>query len=199
MSARLLRAMTERERHVRGKALVEKVHDAAIHALAHLGYDKLTLEDVADAAGVNKTTVYRRWTSKAALMNEALERFGATFPPPPDEGSLRADLVVLLRRHRDALRQPLIRELVRMSTENRHHADIAEVGERLRREGDEGTLRVYQRAVARGELPADTDVRLLRAFATGVISELVFFRSEDCDDARIDRIVDMVIAAGRRK
>ncbi|MGH3637652.1 MAG: helix-turn-helix domain-containing protein, partial [Mycobacterium sp.] len=46
--------------------------DAAIAALTEHGYDATTMNDIAARAGVGKAAIYRRWTSKAALITDAL-------------------------------------------------------------------------------------------------------------------------------
>ena len=78
-----------------------RVRDAAIAAtlaeLAEHGYSALSLEKVARRAGVNKTTLYRRWGTREELVLEAmLERAGEHIPVP-DTGSLRQDLLQLAR------------------------------------------------------------------------------------------------------
>ena len=61
------------------------------------GFEALTMEEVAQVAGVGKATIYRRWPTKGLL---AFEAFGAAFlaqQPPPDTGTLRGDLLAALR------------------------------------------------------------------------------------------------------
>ena len=183
----------ERERHVRGKALVAKVLAAAIAELPRLGYEKLSMEDIAIAAGVNKTTVYRRWATKRDLILEALAKVMEEILPPADHGNLRLDMLSEMQRHRDLLKQPAIRGLMRMSFGAPPPPEIAEYAETVRAEKEEQGLLVYMRGIARGELPPNTDIRLLRSIVAGTMTELVLSRPEDCDDAKLAKIVDMVL------
>jgi hypothetical protein len=60
-------------------------------------------------------------------------------------------------------------------------------------EGDRQTLVMYQRAVRRGELPADTDIILVRDIVVGSVHYLLLLRREHCSDERLERIVDVVL------
>lgn len=73
----------------------EAIIDAAIDVLVRDGYDRLSMEGVAAAASVGKATVYRRWSSKAELVIDAM----ATLKPAVssiDTGSLDGDLEELI-------------------------------------------------------------------------------------------------------
>jgi len=71
--------------------VVEKVREATMAELARVGFAGLTIEGVAKAANVNRTTIYRRWPSKSALLlavlEPGLERFDHD-PDTPDLGGL---------------------------------------------------------------------------------------------------------------
>lgn len=64
-----------------GVALVgQSIIAAAQDLLAEVGYDALTIEGVADRAGVGKTTVYRRWSDKEQVVLAAIEDFYQDLP-----------------------------------------------------------------------------------------------------------------------
>lgn len=66
------------------------VFAATLRTVDELGYARATVDRIAAAAGVAKTTVYRRWPSKGALVVDCLlDAFG----PPPLEGSTRAEVM----------------------------------------------------------------------------------------------------------
>src|SRR5689334_5086908 len=77
----------------RSERVVRDVLTAAVAELARVGYVALRVEDVAAGAGVNKTTVYRRWPTKAALVTAALRTTDE--PELPETGALRQDLFEL--------------------------------------------------------------------------------------------------------
>src|SRR3954465_14571895 len=76
----------------RAARVVEAVHSAALALLDEVGYEQLQLPDVAERAGVNKTTVYRRWPTKVALVADLLSVLMQTNVATPDTGSIQSDL-----------------------------------------------------------------------------------------------------------
>ena len=74
--------------------------DATIAVLAEQGFDGMTIDMVAARAGAGKATVYRRWPSKADLVIDAVACMKMKDLDPahlPDTGTLRGDLVALVR------------------------------------------------------------------------------------------------------
>jgi AcrR family transcriptional regulator len=124
-----------------------------LEVLGETGYDKFTVDEVVARAHASKTTVYRRWPSKAELVCAAFAyRIRGEHTLPPDRGSLRADLLEL-------------GEIIARDAEEygRTIAGILAAGERspqLRqllvddlRSGRKGQVHgVLHRAVARGEI-----------------------------------------------
>jgi AcrR family transcriptional regulator len=90
--------MYEHKKRRRGEALEAAILEAAWDELTETGYNRLTMESVASRARTNKAVVYRRWANKAKLVSAALRKH---LPKPllgvPDTGSLREDVLVLLR------------------------------------------------------------------------------------------------------
>src|SRR4051812_19878542 len=74
-----------------------KILRAAIEELASSDYGGMTIEGVAARAGVNKTTVYRKWPTKAELMRAALLSVIEMYKPPPASGDLRSNLLQIAR------------------------------------------------------------------------------------------------------
>jgi AcrR family transcriptional regulator len=74
----------------------EEILDATVEVVAELGYDRLTMDAVATAAKASKATLYRRWSTKAELVVDAISRAkGCPVPNDVDTGSLRGDLIGL--------------------------------------------------------------------------------------------------------
>lgn len=70
---------------------------AVSELLIEVGYDGLSVEEVADRAGVHKTTVYRRWPTKPELVYDAVGVHSAEVVPVPDTGTLLGDLQAFAR------------------------------------------------------------------------------------------------------
>jgi Transcriptional regulator len=134
---------------------------AAIDLTREVGYDALAMDAIAARAGVGKATVYRRWSSKEAVMAEAVEWIVRQVPPP-DTGSVEGDLQVLmlagLRMYQDPATPPLLSGLIAAMARSPLIADKIRrgfIGVRL-----EAMRDALRRGIARGELPRDLDVEL---------------------------------------
>lgn len=139
-------------RRRRGETLEHAILSAAADELVESGYDGLTMDRVAQRAGTNKNTLYRRWPSRAALAVAAYRQIALDDQPLPDTGALRSDALELLRRANRSWTSPAGR--VRRSL----LAGVAGDPELLAlihdRAGDAGSavwLTILGRAVARGE------------------------------------------------
>jgi AcrR family transcriptional regulator len=68
------------------------IFDATLSLLTEVGYEQLSMEAVAGRSGAAKTTIYRRYRDKAALVAAAVERRAPAKPPQPAGESLREDV-----------------------------------------------------------------------------------------------------------
>jgi AcrR family transcriptional regulator len=84
------------QRGPRSQQVVEKVRAATMAELTRVGFAGLTIEGVAKAANVNRTTIYRRWPSKGALLLAVIEPGLERFDHDPDTGPLCDDLLALM-------------------------------------------------------------------------------------------------------
>ena len=136
----------------RGAALEAAILRAAVDELTESGFAALTMERVAQRAGTNKNAIYRRWPDRLAL-GVAAYRQMARAVQPPDTGSLREDVLEMLRRANRHLSSPLgtiLRDL--MAAAGGASELLEQLGDRS---GDAMTatwLVILGRAVARGEI-----------------------------------------------
>src|SRR5271156_7094325 len=79
----------------------EAILDAALSELIDGGYAALSVEAVAARAGVNKTTIYRRWPTLDDLLVEALTEWSHDALPAQDTGNIETDLLALGRQLAD--------------------------------------------------------------------------------------------------
>src|ERR1700691_156525 len=83
----------------RGPMLEAALLDAAWEELRAVGYTSLTMEAVADRAGTSRAVLYRRWRNRPELVIAAMRRHRPLLSGEiPDTGSLRGDVLALLRR-----------------------------------------------------------------------------------------------------
>ena len=147
----------------RGERVVRRALDAAVDELSKVGYASLRIDDVARRAGVNKTTVYRRWPTKEALVRAALlslaERHGGLVVP--DTGDVRGDLLALLEQKLRFARSPEGSAMIRVLEEGSGDAELMAIVRSLRAARDVVLRTVLERARARGALRTDVDVALM--------------------------------------
>jgi AcrR family transcriptional regulator len=146
----------------RSKERESEILAAALRALVAEGYDAMTIEGVAAAAGAGKATVYRRWRSKADLVIDALSRQVTLRAEIVDTGHLVDDIRAYLVALQADLLGPNGALLATFMAERLRHPALAEAFEAQYMSNKRAQLRkLLRRAVARGELAADADIDLL--------------------------------------
>jgi AcrR family transcriptional regulator len=171
---------------------------AAMDLLAETGYARLTMEQVAARARVGKASLYLRWPNKVALVAEAIQNRTAVVPALPDSGNLHDDIRIFLS---GLLRGKAAgaRALAAVTGEIASNPDLRDAW----RKGLSGTVNtslraIVERAVARGELPAATDVELLAALPLTLLQNWRLDHERGPDDAVVDRIVDQFFSPATR-
>ena len=173
---------------------------AAAQILAERGLSGMSIEEVASRAGVGKTTIYRRWTSRGTL---ALDAFLAEFQgqqPLPDTGTLRGDLLAALRAWIRAVTRtsagPILAGLI---AEAQRDPELAvawrvRVVERLRSQHKI----MLDRAVERGEISAGTDYEVVLDLLFGAAYHRLLHGHQPLTDRFARQVVDLVIAGIER-
>ncbi|HVU03294.1 MAG TPA: TetR/AcrR family transcriptional regulator [Polyangiaceae bacterium] len=182
--------------HGRSARVVESVLTATAEALGRSGYAALRVEDVALASGVNKTTIYRRWPTKVDLVTAAIQRFSQA-PELPDTGTLREDLLVLLRHTCAKASNALGQGIVRTIQLERAHPEVDLVTQKLAATHLRVRRIVVERAIARGELPADTDVELLLELVFAPVVRRVIFANRKAPESFLEAVLDVVLSGAR--
>jgi AcrR family transcriptional regulator len=153
----------------------QEIFDATLWLVAEKGYDGLTVEGVAGRSGVNKTTIYRWWPSKAALLGAALVESDVLGFEPPDTGSLRGDLVALVEGVRRLLTRPPGADIAvaALAAAVRHPELDARrfFADRFARERV-----IFERAARRGELTGSSDPMLIVDLLAGAVWMRAVFR-----------------------
>ncbi len=182
----------------RSEQVVRRVIDAAIIELAHSGYAGFRMEGVASRAAVNKTTIYRRWPSRAALVSALVDRMRTPLRerPLPDTGQLERDLVEAFSRRFSVGRSVEGRAWARLRDE-RHSPEVeAIIGGAVDERRDEWRSMV-RRAIDRGELPPGTDAQLLLDLVRAIVDSRS--ASRRLDTSWLTLAVRTVIAGARAR
>jgi AcrR family transcriptional regulator len=187
---------------LRPRGRTERVRLAVVEAtrtaLQAEGYAGVTPERVADIAGVAKSTVYRRWRDSTGLIAEVLQEIVDERIPLSDSGAIAADLRALALGIRAVLMDPIqgsmVSGLVAAAVENPRAADVLRNFYQRR---NEQAAEFVRNAVARGELPPDTDaVEVIRALGAPFYYRMLISQ-EPFDEADAVRAADAALAAAK--
>ncbi len=172
----------------------QAVLDATADLVAEVGVERTTIDEIASRSGVAKTTIYRNFASKEVLVVEAVH--ACTYiPVVTDTGSLRDDLIscfsgttkasydgrlgdMMLSLMDAAQRDPELGRLVRAQTDQRRRFATT----------------VIERAIARGDLPADVDVDLVVTLLAGPLIYTKLVRRQRVTDELVAAVVDTVLS-----
>jgi AcrR family transcriptional regulator len=153
----------ERRGRPRSRRAEQAILNATRDILAEHGLGAMTIEEVADRAGVGKATVYRRWPNKAALAFDAFVEDYLAGIPIRDTRTLRGDLLASARDWiRLVTRTPSGRTLAELLAESLTNPALADAWRDvvLHRMRDDRRA-IVSRAIARGEIPAGADPDLI--------------------------------------
>jgi AcrR family transcriptional regulator len=177
----------------RAERVRTSVLQAAAELLTEVGYDKMSVEEVATRAGVHKTTVYRRWPTKAELTADAAALHSADAVPIPDTGTVVGDLKLLARE-----------VVANIGTEggarrSRSIAAAAATSDELA-EAMHGfwahrlalSATVVERAIERGELPESADGNLIVETVIGPLWLRLLLTGEPITEELADQVVDLI-------
>jgi AcrR family transcriptional regulator len=178
----------------RGDAVVRRVLDSALKELARVGLERLSVPEVAALAGVNKTSVYRRWATKQDLVRAALAHSMGHVHDVPDTGALASDLAALAGVVAAFITSPKGMGVVRTVFADGHSAAMkAQVASMWQEAGGDLPRVVVERAIARGELSPGADVELLLFTIAGALLHRIFIEREATDPAWRERLAQLVI------
>ncbi|MGI9092239.1 MAG: TetR/AcrR family transcriptional regulator [Mycobacteriales bacterium] len=162
--------------------------------LAEHGWRGTTVERVAERAGIARSTVYRRHGSVHGVLLLLMGDIYAQVPVP-DTGSLRNDLVALMREvvsvWRDRAHVQYLSALVAAQHEN---AELARAYQQQFEHRRAATSAIIARALERGDLSPDADGDLLLDLLAGIIAQRVLLRRMPLTDDLPERITDQLLA-----
>jgi len=178
----------------------EEILAATVALVAELGYDRLTMDAVATAAKASKATLYRRWTSKAELVVDAISRAkGCPMPDNVDTGSLRGDLISLACGTGGFTDEMPMSVMAGLLTALQHDAELQKAFQQRFLAPRLGLVAtIYQRAIDRGEVSPAVDVELLANTLPAVIIHHAFLLGVEPTDDLILRVIDNVILPAAR-
>ena len=169
--------------------------------LSEYGYDGMTIEMVANRAKAGKATLYRRWPSKAELVLDAvvcMKKADVDLDALPDTGTLRGDLVAMIRPPSVQQGQKKIQIMAGLVSMLSRAPELGDALEQALVAQRVAAHRLIERAIARGEVSNDPapDIDFVSSVATAMISyRVLMLRKPITQEFLITIIDDLVLPA----
>lgn len=178
----------------RSEAREQAILHAALELVVDVGYDRLSMDALAERAHASKATIYRHWSGKADVVASALRCRAHEIGPVPDTGSLRADLLELLCASCEAFTEedgPLMASVLWAMRNDRELAELMHT-QVLEHKQDQ-VNQVVTRAVARGEVPAGVDPAVASEVVSSMVLKRLLVSSLPLDEEFRTALVDQVV------
>lgn len=173
----------------RGEELEAALLRAAWDELSEVGYAKLTIEAVAARARTSKPVLYRRWPTRALLVIAAMRQEApALSREVPDSGSLRGDVLSLLRRTGRTLRAIGPDAVHGLFTEAFAELDFSE----MRGIGRDAVQALLARAILRGEVRARAFPERVLTLPIDLVRHEILLTKASLSTRALEEIVDDV-------
>src|ERR1041384_5134886 len=178
----------------RGAVRERAILNATLELLGEVGYAALSMDAVAQRARASKMTIYRRWRGKPELVKAALDaRDRACVEAIPDTGSLREDLLATLGTLCAQVDDRYVTMMTGLIHAMRVDADLAAALQSHVADEDLGPFRtIVERAVARGEVPAETTAERAHHVAEGLVIRRMVL-GQPLDHVFVTDLVDNVL------
>ena len=168
---------------------------AALALCAETGYPRLTIEGIAARSGVSKKTIYRWWSSKGAVLLEAVAEQATTTANHRDTGSLVDDLVAQLRAVIELLEPYRTSAVTGLIAEALRDDDLAVALRETLILPNIELFNVRMRSAQRsGEIPDDADLGILNDLVHGTLYHRLVFHLGMPDDHELRERVEVIVA-----
>ncbi|MEE1825808.1 TetR/AcrR family transcriptional regulator [Streptomyces sp. BE20] len=177
----------------RAERVRRAVLTAALEILTEEGVARLGIAAVAARAGVNESTVYRRWGTREKLVLDAVLTGSSEGVPVPDTGAVRTDLAAFARALAEYLATPAGRSVARAASLSSDDPDLAGAWQTFWQSRLDQAGAIVDRAVTRGELPAGTDTALALELLCSPLQTRSLLGHRPIEPDLPERLADMVL------
>lgn len=172
----------------------DAVLPAALFVLAERGFAEFTMEGVAEAAGVAKSTVYRYWPTKLALLRDALEGLNRQPDVEVEGGPARMRVERLLVHLAAALSDSVLSACIPALIEAaEHHAEVAGFLHQYSDRRRSALTAVIRKGIEDGEFPAHLDPEMAALALSGPIFYRRTMTANPLPAADVPRLVRQVL------
>lgn len=178
-----------------------RIFDAALLLLVERGFAAFSLSDLAERAQVTRSTLYRRWPTKSALVLDAIAARINQQVLLADTGSFAGDFAIALKSLALFLNSPVGRAAISAGLEIDRGETVVAQWKALGDARLAAIRAIFERAMAKGEFPPNGDWEAFLAAAAGAMYFRIIVTSRDPDAAWIERILTLLLpiaSAGRR-
>ncbi|WP_433256372.1 TetR/AcrR family transcriptional regulator [Streptosporangium sp. CA-135522] len=168
--------------------------DATMELLSEVGFDRMSVDQIAKRASASKATIYRRWPGKEALVVDLVcNHLEIDVAPPPDTGSMRGDLTAVVAGFCRTLEQrhslvfgllPALLTTPDLAAALREHVPRPDIT---------GTTPLLDRARERGELPERIEPGEIRRVTEALVWHRLLILGKPLDEAFAEETVDRVL------
>ena len=176
----------------------EAVLKSTLRQLAARGFGGFTMDGVAEESGASKSTIYRHWPTKLALVRDALEELNLQPEAAPEDGPTRARVELLLRHLVTALHESVVGACMPALVEAaEHHPDVAELLHQYSARRRSRLTVVLRNGITRGELRKNLDAELAAVALTGPIFYRRLMSRTAMKPREIRRLMTLILGADR--
>jgi AcrR family transcriptional regulator len=178
----------------RSARVMDAVAEAVLAQLATNGIENFSIPQVAARAGISNSSLYRRWPTKAALIAFAGSRNAQSSIAFPDRGSLREDLLYVMKEVARTFQDPRSRALIAMAFGSVDSPEVDRTQSTYWKSRVEQQQAMFDRALARGEINAATDTAEIIERAIGPLYFRYFVTRRPITTPFLKKLVDFVLA-----
>src|SRR5450631_2234208 len=193
------------EKRLPGRPRSEASRLSILHSTLKLlkqqgGFAELSIEAIAADANVGKTTVYRWWPTKAALVADAFSTSADEELRFPNTGSVQRDMSLQMRRLIRIFRSRRGKVVAALLAGGQSDPELIEAfRERFLWPRRKQAYQTLQRGIDRGELPADSDLDLVLDSLYGPIYMRFLIRHDKLDENFVDDLCQLILSGLKRK
>jgi AcrR family transcriptional regulator len=171
---------------------------AGFEVLVADGVGGFTIDEVVARSGVAKSTIYRWWPNRQALLLDVIHE-QLVPAATPNTGDVRADLLTYFAGYLAApVDTPASRLLPELCSAAQRDPDLAELRDTLVIEKRQPVLTILELARARGELPPDADLEVIATLVIGPLAYTKSMRGQRVDPELAARAIDAALGSPQR-
>ncbi len=188
-------ARAQRPSGARAEAREVAILEAALELLMEVGYDRLSMDALAERARAGKATIYRHWSGKAQIVAAAVKHLKCDREMSfPSTGSLRSDLLAAILQIAGSVADSDAAIIAGVVSAMRQDAELAELVRTQILDSKKGEFdEIVEQAVRRGELPEGSDAGVVDEVVPAILMFRMVFQDQPIDEPFATHVVDDIV------